>query len=92
MLFDLSAAARRGSLAVFSYDNPFIQPLPLWDAWPWLLLPLCAGIAIVYKSVKCESMRRVPWEATVIFAWILIFMATAAAILAGLVKILESKN
>jgi len=79
-------------LAEYSYSHPFVQPLPVWDYWPWLLLPLCAGVAIVYKSAKCASMRRVPWEATVAFAWILIFMVTAGAILAGLVKVLESKG
>ena len=66
---------------------PFIYPLPIWDYWPVLLVPLCAAVAIVYKSVKCQSMKTVPREALVIFVWILIGMVAAGATLAGVVKI-----
>ena len=45
---------------------PFLYPLPIWDYWPWLLIPLCVGVSIVYKSIKCRSMRTVPREAMVI--------------------------
>jgi hypothetical protein len=48
--------------------RPFVQPIPgIWNYWPWLMLPLCAGVAIVWKSIKCHQMKRVPIEATVIF-------------------------
>ena len=66
---------------------PFVYPLPVWDYWPWLILPLAAGVSIVYKSVKCQSMRTVPREAAAIFVWILIGMVAAGATLAGVVKI-----
>ena len=65
---------------------PFVYPLPIWDYWPWLLLPLCAGVAIVYKSVKCSTMKLVPREALVIFVWMLVGFAAAAGALAGVVK------
>ena len=64
---------------------PFLYPLPIWDYWPWLLIPLTAGVSIVYKSVKCQSMTQVPREALVIFVWILVGMAAAAGALAGVV-------
>ena len=64
---------------------PFLYPLPIWDYWPWLLIPLTAGVSIVYKSVKCQSMKQVPREALVIFVWILVGMAAAAGALAGVV-------
>jgi len=38
--------------------TPFIYPMPIWDAWPWLIIPLCAGVAIVYKSVKSLGPSR----------------------------------
>ena len=66
---------------------PFLYPLPIWDYWPWLLVPLTAGVAIVYKSVKCQSMRHVPREALVIFVWILVGMVAAAGALAGVVHL-----
>jgi hypothetical protein len=48
--------------------KPFVQPIPgVWDYWPWLMVPLCAGVAIVWKSIKCHRMKRVPVEAMVIF-------------------------
>src|SRR5947208_16868663 len=65
---------------------PFVYPLPIWDYWPWLILPLGAGVAIVYKAVKCQSMKTVPREAAVIFAWMLVGFAAAAGALAGVVK------
>ena len=72
--------------------TPFIYPMPIWDAWPWLIIPLCAGVAIVYKSVKCHSMKSVPREALVIFVWILVGMGAAAAALAGVVRLVVEKR
>jgi len=77
------------NLLAYAYTHPFIQPLPAWDAWPWLAVPLCLAISIVYKSVKCQSMKQVPHEAAGIFLWIIFGMAAAAAFLAGVVKIIE---
>ena len=73
----------------YAYTRPFIQPAPLWDHWPWLLLPLALGISIVYKCVKCDRMARVPKEAGELFLIILLVMAAAGAGLVGLVKFLE---
>lgn len=70
---------------------PFLTPMPAWEdtVWPWLLLPLCVAIAVVYKSLKCRSMNQVPREATVLAIWIVAGMAIAAAALALLVEALE---
>jgi hypothetical protein len=65
---------------------PFVYPLPIWDQWPWLMLPLVAGVSIVYKAIKCHSIKSVPREATVIFVWILVVMVLAGGALAGVVK------
>ncbi len=77
-------------LAAYSYDRPFVQPLPVWDYWYLLLIPLCIGVAVVYKSIKIPSMKRVPREAAETTVWILLGMAAAAACLAILVRVLES--
>lgn len=66
--------------------RPFINQPPIWDQWYLLLLPLCAGVAIAYKSVKCRAMSQVPREAVVIFFWILVGMCSAAAVLAAVVE------
>ena len=71
---------------------PFVYPLPIWDYWPWLILPLCAGVAIVYKSVKCNSMAKVPREALVIFVWMIVGFAFAASALAGVLKFVVERK
>ena len=70
---------------------PFLTPMPAWEdtLWPWLLLPLCIAIAVVYKSIKCRTMKQVPREATILTLWIVAGMAIAAAALALLVEALE---
>ncbi len=75
-------------LMILAY-TPFLSPLPIWDYWPALLFPLCAIVAVVYKSIKCSTMKQVPREATALFIWILIGMAAAAAVLTGIVKLMQ---
>ena len=67
----------------------FLDPLPVWNYWPWLLIPLSIGVSIVYKSIKCKSMSTVPREAAGISLVILLGMAGAAAVLWGVVEIVS---
>jgi len=69
--------------------EPFRQPLPVWDYWYLLLIPLCVGISIVYKSIKCREMRQVPREASGIFIMIMVGMVATAAGLYALMRFLE---
>ena len=71
--------------------TPFINPLPVWQdsRWPWLIVPLCAGVSVVYKSIKCASMKTVAREAAGITLWIILAMATAAIALAVVARFLE---
>ncbi len=70
--------------------TPFLQPIPgIWDYWIWLLLPLCFGVSVVYKSIKCRNMKAVPLQALLITIYILLSMAAAGAALAGVVRVLE---
>jgi hypothetical protein len=71
----------------YTYE-PFKKPLPVWDYWYLLALPLCLGIAIVYKSVRCDSMKRVPREAGVLFVTIIAALVLIAGGLALLVNFL----
>ena len=67
----------------------FKKPLPVWKYWYLLLLPLCLAIAIVYKAIRCESMKRVPREAIGLFVFIIVVMVAAAGALAALVNFLD---
>ena len=69
--------------------HPFVDPMPVWNIWYVLLVPLCAAVAVVWKSIKCESMRRVPAQAAGLLFWILLTMVLAAVGLAALVRVLE---
>jgi hypothetical protein len=66
-----------------------MQPLPAWGVWYLLALPLCAGVSIVYKSIRCRSMRKVPVEAAKAFAWIVVGLVSAAVLLGVVVKLME---
>jgi hypothetical protein len=68
----------------------FDRPIPgVWNAWPWLILPLCASVALVYKAIHVENMRRVPLEALQTTLWIAAGMVGVAA---GLWLIVEFVN
>jgi membrane protein YdbS with pleckstrin-like domain len=77
-----------GLLAEYTYE-PFVKAMPVWDGWYVWLLPLCLAIAIVYKSIRCDSMRGVPRQALALFAFIIVVMILAAGALAALVRILD---
>lgn len=59
--------------------TPFITPLPLWDYWPWLAVPLTIAVSVVYKTIKCRQVSQIPREAAVIALWILLAMIGVAA-------------
>ncbi|HEX8915705.1 MAG TPA: hypothetical protein VF796_25350 [Humisphaera sp.] len=88
-----AAAARPAGRPDFVY-RPFLTPLPLWGdhTWPWLVIPLCVAVAVVYKSIKCRHMSQVPKEAAVLTVWILAGMAIAAGALALIVEGMERAN
>jgi len=83
MLFTLAEAGKAFEL--------FRQPLPVWDYWYLLLIPLCLGVSVVYKAIKCREMKQVPREAAVIFIMILLGMALAGAVLLALVRVMEKR-
>ena len=78
-------------LAAEESFRPFWQPLPVWNYWYLLLLPLCVGVSIVYKAIKCRDMKQVPREAAVIFVMIILGMVLAAAVLLILVRVMEKR-
>ena len=78
------------ALLAYGWEDVFRRPMPVWDYWPVLLVPLVVAVAVVWKSIKCRRMSQVPWEASVISLWILLAMCGAAALLSLIVKFIES--
>jgi hypothetical protein len=76
------------SISLLAYA-PFIDPLPLWNGWAWWALPLCLGVAVVYKCTKCERMADVPMQSLVIFIWMILGLVGSAAALYGLVAVMK---
>jgi hypothetical protein len=67
--------------------KPFLTPMPIWDYWFWLLIPLSLGVALAYKSTKVAEVRTIPREGLYLAVWIiggLIAAAAAVAIVARL--------
>ncbi len=77
------------SIIAQTFEPRLFQTPMLWDQWYLLLLPLCIGIAVVYKSIKCNAMSRVPREALQLFVTIIVVMVVAAVALGALVRFLE---
>jgi hypothetical protein len=73
--------------AQFSGWRPFHTAMPVWDHWFWLLVPLCAGVAVVYKTTKCRRPSTIPWEAALLTAWIFLGLVAAAAGVAIVVRL-----
>ena len=61
--------------------TPFLEPIPMDRYWLWLLPPLVAVIAVVWKTLKVRDLSRLPRQATILWAQILAFMLLAAAAL-----------
>ncbi|HMO25061.1 MAG TPA: hypothetical protein PKB10_02220 [Tepidisphaeraceae bacterium] len=70
--------------------TPFVDGLPVWDYWIWLIVPMIVGVSIVYKCVKCATMREVPKQATIIGVMIALGLLAAAIALAAVTWILEA--
>ncbi len=47
-------------LAWTLFYNPMQLPSGGWSLW--LLIPLCLTIAVVYKTVRTENLRKLPLE------------------------------
>ena len=67
--------------------TPFVSPLPVWDYWYTLLIPLAAGVAVVYKTIRCRKLRDVPWQSALVTLWIIGGMIGAALVLWAIVRL-----
>lgn len=68
-------------LADYAYQWPFIQPLPVWDYWWALIVPLVAGVGLVWKSMKCQHVKQIPGQTAAISLWILVGFALVAGVI-----------
>jgi hypothetical protein len=69
--------------------TPLVDPLPalypnLDDYWLWFVIPLVIAISVVYKGTRVYRVRRLPAEAAMMAAQILILMVVASVALYAL--------
>ncbi|HCT44145.1 MAG: hypothetical protein CMJ35_03440 [Phycisphaerae bacterium] len=58
--------------------TPFIDALPLHEAWFLLIVPMTIFLAIGYKAVRCSNMKHYPKEVVIFIVQILGVMALLA--------------
>ncbi|MCH8271541.1 MAG: hypothetical protein IH985_10080 [Planctomycetes bacterium] len=60
-----------------------LDPLPVGDAWPLLLIPLSLGISIAYKAVRVGSIGSYP-KAVLVMTTQIVLAMIAMGIVANL--------
>ncbi len=61
--------------------RPFLDPIPVDRFWMFFALPLVVVIALVYKSIRMNSLEHLTRETLKLSLQILIFMVAAAVVL-----------
>ena len=59
------------------FEHP--MQLPADDRLVWLILPLCVAVAVVYKTIRVKSLRRLPWEIALLVGYMVAGLAVLAA-------------
>ena len=52
-----------------------------WFTVLWLLLPMCLSVAIVYKTIRIDSLRRLPKSVAVLMLYMVGGLAVLGAAL-----------
>jgi hypothetical protein len=60
------------------FYNPITLPM---DKVLWLLLPLCASVALTYKTLRAKSLRRLPLQAVGLYAYMIVGLVALAVVL-----------
>ena len=58
--------------------RPFLDPAPIDRYWLWFLPPLIVLVAVVYRTIKAESLQTVPRRASYLAFQISVFIVLAA--------------
>lgn len=57
--------------------RPFLDPIDITGYRLWLMLPLILVVAVVYKAIKIDDLRKLPRQSVVLFLQIFSFMILA---------------
>ena len=79
-VFQFEIRDSRSALTLLAY-RPFLDPAPIDRYWLWLLPPLILVIALVYRTIKSDSLVDLPRQAWYLAFQISVFMVLAATAL-----------
>ena len=71
----------QGLLTQLLAYRPFLDPAPIDRFWLWFLPPLILIVALVYRTIKTESLVGLPGRAGYLALQISVFMVLAGALL-----------
>ena len=54
------------------FTHPVVLP---YNSLLWLLLPLCFGVAVIYKTIRIDDLRRLPKDILALSAYMLFGLA-----------------
>ena len=57
----------------------FVNPVVMGRDALWFVGPLCAVVAVVYKTVRVERLRQLPLQILILWAYILVGLSALAA-------------
>lgn len=58
------------------FYHPMVLPV---SVVLWLVIPLSIGVAVVYKTVRTENLRRLPLQVAVLVGYVLAGLAVLGA-------------
>ncbi|MEM6257121.1 MAG: hypothetical protein AAGI37_02250 [Planctomycetota bacterium] len=70
-----------GWIASLLAYRPFLDPAPIDRYWIWFLPPLILIIALVYRTIKTETLEGLPRRSGYLAFQISVFMVLAALLL-----------
>ena len=50
----------------------FVEPIELGSGHIWLVLPLCAALAVVYKTIRVKHLKDLPLAILGLWAYLLV--------------------
>lgn len=63
-------------------DGLFLYPVQLPSQYAlWLLIPLCAGVALVYKAVRTNDVRRLWIDVALLLGYMIAGLTALAVVL-----------
>ena len=64
--------AKGGGHDGFARVGALCDAAPMWDAWPFLIMPLLVGIAVAYKATKSATPAAAALDAAKLSGYLLL--------------------